>query len=466
MPVHRRILIIGLDCAEPELVFDKWRNELSTIDSLMRQGVYTRLESCIPAITVPAWACMMSSHDPGQLGIYGFRNRADHSYARMSVANSRSITVPRLWDILGRVGRRVGVVGVPQTYPVTSVNGDLVSCFLTPNAQVQFTYPLSLKHDIARWIEGEFLMDVPNFRSEDKESILKNIYRMTDQHFTVCRRLLERKRYDLFMTVDMGVDRIHHAFWKHMDPRHPKYIPESSFAYAIRDYYRFVDEKIAELLRLVNDDTIVLIVSDHGAKAMKGGFCLNEWLINEGYLVLTEYPDTPMSLEQCRVDWSHTHAWGAGGYYGRLFLNIAGRDPDGIVAPGDADRLRSEITTKLESLLDHNGTIMGTRVFWPEAIYHEVRGFAPDLIIYFGDLNWRSVGSIGGKTLYTFENDTGPDDANHAQYGIFILYDPRQAGGGRYIDTMSIYDVAPTLLHLLDMQAPSSMIGKVRDLWA
>jgi predicted AlkP superfamily phosphohydrolase/phosphomutase len=108
---------------------------------------------------------------------------------------------------------------------------------------------------------------------------------------------------------------------------------------------------------------------------------------------------------------------------------------------------------------------MGTRVFWPEAIYHEVRGFAPDLIIYFGDLNWRSVGSIGGKTLYTFENDTGPDDANHAQYGIFILYDPRQAGGGRYIDTMSIYDVAPTLLHLLDMQAPSSMIGKVRDLW-
>ena len=75
-----------------------------------------------------------------------------------------------------------------------------------------------------------------------------------------------------------------------MDARHPKYVPGSPFASAIYDYYRYIDGKIAELLALVTDDTIVLVVSDHGGKAMMGGICLNEWLIQEGYLVLHEYP--------------------------------------------------------------------------------------------------------------------------------------------------------------------------------
>src|SRR5947199_3242270 len=126
----QRLLIIGLDCAAPELVFDTWHDELPTLNRLMNQGVYTRMESCIPAITVPAWACMMSSRDPGQLGIYGFRNRADRSYDRMVTATSRDIRVPRLWDYIGQAGKRVGVVGVPQTYPVAPVNGELVSWFL------------------------------------------------------------------------------------------------------------------------------------------------------------------------------------------------------------------------------------------------------------------------------------------------------------------------------------------------
>ena len=70
----------------------------------------------------------MSSRDPGQLGVYGFRNRADHSYNNMITASSRSLDVPRLWDLLGDAGKRVGVIGVPQTYPVSPVNGELGEC--------------------------------------------------------------------------------------------------------------------------------------------------------------------------------------------------------------------------------------------------------------------------------------------------------------------------------------------------
>lgn len=430
----------------------------------MEQGVYGRMESCIPAITVPAWACMMSSRDPGQLGVYGFRNRADYSYDNMNIATGASINAPRLWDLLGEAGKRVGVIGVPQTFPVRPVNGELVSCFLTPSARSQFTHPPVLKDEIAAWIDGEMLMDVANFRSTDKAQTLRDIYTMAEQHFEVCKRLLQRERYDFFMTVDMGVDRIHHGFWKEMDPRHPRYEPGSPFADAIHDYYVYVDGKITELLALIDDQTVVVVVSDHGGKVMHGGICLNEWLIQQGYLVLEEYPPALMPIERCRVDWSRTTAWGAGGYYGRLFLNVKGREPEGIILEDAYEQVRDEISAKLAALPDHEGRALATRVFKPEAIYHDTRNVPPDLLIYFDDLNWRSVGSIGKRAIYTFENDTGPDDCNHAQYGIFICCDPARPGGGRRIDDISIYDIAPTLLRLLDQPAPPQMIGRVRNL--
>ncbi|HWQ16158.1 MAG TPA: sulfate adenylyltransferase [Roseiflexaceae bacterium] len=463
-PPNRRMLVIGLDCAAPELVFDAWRADLPTLAGLMARGAYGRLESTIPAITVPAWACMMSGCDPGQLGFYGFRNRADYSYERMSIANARAVTHPRVWNLLSDAGRRVATVGVPQTYPVQPVNGQMVSCFLTPSAKSQFTYPAELRHEIAGWIGGELLVDVPNFRSEDKDQILADIYRMADQHFTICKRLLARERYDYFMTVDMGVDRIHHAFWKHMDPAHPKHVPGNRFQRAIHDYYVYVDGKIAELLALVDDDTVVLVVSDHGAKAMVGGICINEWLIREGYLTLKEYPAQVAPLEKCEVDWARTKAWGAGGYYGRLFLNVRGREPNGTIAPQDYERERATLMARLAAIPDPDGRPIGTQVFRPEEVYTEINNIPPDLVIYFGDLGWRSVGSVGLDSVWTFENDTGPDDANHAQHGIFILYDPRNPGGGRQLEGLRIYDVAPTILALLGQPAPEGIRGKAMDL--
>jgi predicted AlkP superfamily phosphohydrolase/phosphomutase len=83
------------------------------------------------------------------------------------------------------------------------------------------------------------------------------------------------------MTVDMGIDRIQHAFWKFMDPRHPKHPPGNPYEQAIHDYYVHVDARLAELLELVPDETLVLVVSDHGAQAMLGGICVNEWLLQE-----------------------------------------------------------------------------------------------------------------------------------------------------------------------------------------
>lgn len=455
-----RLLIIGLDCMEPSLVFEQWRSDLPHLSRLMEQGSYGRLESSIPAITVPAWSCMMSGRDPGELGIYGFRNRLDRSYNRMGIADGRAVKVPRLWDYLGEAGWKVAVLSVPGTSPPPSVNGVLVSCFLTPNLESPFTYPDALATQI-RSEMPDFILDVPEFRSEDKAQILENIYRLCNQRFTLAERLLVQENPDFLMLVDMGVDRIHHSFWKPMDPSHPEHQPGSPYAHAIHDYYCHVDQRVGQLLAHCSPDTAVLVVSDHGARALMGGFCVNEWLIQQGYLVLKTPPEGVISLDEADIDWSRTQAWGAGGYYGRIFLNVQGREPQGIIPFADYDRLRRELAAQFLEVSSPTGSPWHNQVFIPQETYQRVRGVAPDLLVYFDQLAWRSIGTVGSNQLYTTGNNTGPDDANHAQQGLFIFHDPLTAKGGQRVDGAQLYDVVPTLLHRYGLAFPNDLRGKV-----
>jgi len=123
--------------------------------------------------------------------------------------------------------------------------------------------------------------------------------------------------------------------------------------------------------------------------------------------------------------------------------------------------VRDELSVGLKAIPDENGHAIGTQVFRPEELYKEVRGVAPDLIVYFGDLYWRSVGMVGGAKIHTFENDTGPDGANHAENGIF-LFRPANGDlpGGRRIDGVRIIDIAPMILQLFGLPVPGDMEGK------
>ena len=455
----KKVCVIGLDCAPPDLVFEKWRNELPILRGLMERGIYGPLESTVPPITIPAWTAMVTSKNPGRLGLYGMRNRKDYSYDGMIFANSLLVKEDTLWDILSRAGKKVTLIGIPQTYPPKPVNGHMVTCFLTPDTNSNYTYPQSLKEEIRSWV-GEYLFDADNFRTEEKEKLLEKIYEMTEKQFNVALHLQTEKEWDLFMMVEMGIDRIHHAFWKFHDPRHARYEPGSKFEHAIRDYYIYVDRKIGDLLSRLDSETVVLVVSDHGAKAMAGGVCVNEWLMQRGYLHLKEKPEKVIPLSKAKVDWKRTLAWGEGGYYSRVFLNVKGREPEGVIDPSDYERVRDELRRGLEAITDERGDNIGTKVYKPEEVYSEMRRVPPDLIVYFGNLSWRSVGSVGLGTTLTFENDTGPDDANHDTHGIFIMAGQGIERSGQR-EGMKILDVAPTVLSLMGIEVPRDMEGKV-----
>lgn len=450
--IPNRLFVIGLDCFDPTLTFDRWLDDLPNLRALTEQGTYGRLESTIPPITVPAWTCMLSGKDPGQQGFYGFRNRSDYSYEQMDIATADQIRFPRVWDLVSQAGEQSIVIGVPQTYPVKPINGIVVSSFLTPSTLSAYTHPPAFKEEI-REVLGEYMLDVPNFRTEDKVRLLQDIYRMSRQRFDLVEHLLRtRPAWKFFMFVDMGPDRAHHGLWKYMDPGHPKYLRGSPYENTIFKYYQFIDARIGRLLDMLSEETAVLVMSDHGAQAMQGGICINDWLIEQGYLALLDKPGGIVSLDQCEIDWSQTRAWGAGGYYGRIFLNIQGREREGTVAASQVEGLKDEIAGKLGTLTDPEGQQIGTHIYHPERVYAEIHNIPPDLIVYFGDLAWRSIGSVGNKTIHVFDNDSGPDDANHAQHGMYILRHPGQPEAQKQDHTWRA--IAPTMLQLLGMDVP------------
>jgi predicted AlkP superfamily phosphohydrolase/phosphomutase len=291
--------------------------------------------------------------------------------------------------------------------------------------------------------------------------VLGRIHDKSRKHFAVAKHLLKTRPWDFFMMVEMGTDRIHHAFWSHMDPASPKYEKGNRFENAILEFYEYCDREVGEILSLLPRDTTVLVVSDHGARSLTGGICFNEWLIKNGYLALKQYPDKPTPMNQLEIDWSRTKAWGDGGYYGRLFMNVKGREPQGIIEPADYEKVRDELVAGIEAITDPSGRNIGTRAYKPQEIYREVRNVAPDLMVYFGNLDWRSIGTVGSRSIHTFENDTGPDDANHDWHGIFMMKTPAgtpQPKGEQ--QGLRLYDVAPTVLKLSGLTPPPEMIGR------
>lgn len=454
----KRVLVIGLDCAPPELLFDRFADKLPNIRRMLDDGVYARMESSHPPITIPAWMVMATSKNAGRLGVYGFRHRKPGTYNDIWLANSHSIKEKTVWDILGEHDKKVVVVGVPPAYPPKPVNGALISCFMTPGADKDYTYPRGLKQEIERLV-GEYILDVV-FRTDEKDKLLKQLHEMTKQHFTVLRYLAKTKPWHFFMFVEIGVDRVHHAFWKYFDKEHHLYEPNNKYENAILDYYKLIDSEIGKLLKLVDDNTSVMIVSDHGAKRMKGAFCVNQWLIEKGYLKLKKTPPPGTPLTKAEVDWSKTQAWGWGGYHARMFFNVKGREPKGVIEPKDYDKFKDQITEDLKAIRGPKGEKWNTKVYTPEEIYPNGIGDYPDLTVYFDDLSWRSAGTLGYDSYYLPENDKGPDDAVHSHYGAFIYYDPQRKMGGKKIRDISLLDFAPTVLKVMGIQVPKDMEGK------
>lgn len=465
MQKPKKVVMIGLDGLNPDLVY-QWKGELPNLSKLMEEGIHGNIKSTVPPITPQAWSCILTGKNPGHFGYWDFTYRDDYSYGQSELVNSRvrDERVDTIYEILSGYNKKVAIINVPVTYPPPEIPGGYsISSFMIPNLNKQFTHPASLKKKIEKII-GQYIIDAStsdmNFRQMDKEVVLKRIYDMDKQRFELTKYFIKEKKCDFVFTVIMGTDRMPHLFYRYFDKNHRRYTPHPKYESALKNHYKFCDESIGEILNLVDDNTAMIVTSDHSVQRLDGRINLNEWLIKEGYMKLRKRPERPTSLMQVDIDWSQTKAW-ATGFTGQLYLNVKGRESQGIVDSQDYERLLGELAEKLKAIIDEKGESLDTKVYRRKDIHSgEYAKFGPDLFVYFDNCYWNISELIGYDSIYSYDTPKGPDDGGHGPFGFFAMAGKGVPKRGKVSDA-DLLDIAPTVLHLFGVTIPQDMEGKV-----
>lgn len=494
-----RALVIGLDGADWRLL-EPWlqAGHLPTLSRLITSGARGALRSTIRPESSVAWSSFSTGVNAGKHGVFGFVEQVPGSYS-FQLANGNSVRARRFWEVLGDEGRVVWICNVPFTYPPAPVNGLLVSGMLTPGPDVAFTHPPDLQGWLLNHFE-QYQFDVTPSAGEH-DALIASVRAITQQQRKAALLLMGKQPWDLGMVVFTGPDRLQHFLWACHDPAHP--LHQAGHARlcgsALLEHYQLLDAAIAEILDNLPPNTLVLVMSDHGFNGCARRFYVNRWLGQRGYLALhgantwrlrlaamtsrlgsvgwirrlkrallpARWGSTTLrsAMFVRAVDWSHTRAYF--GPDGGLRINLAGREPEGIVDPHELDALRQELRQRLLALTDPDtGRPALSGVFGQEELYQgPFTDKAPDLIlepqrdnpasghnlVLDGSLEHPQAPRFGSSAPYT---------ANHTLDGVLIAWGPGIIPG-QQITGAQIVDLAPTLLAALGVPIPDTVDGRV-----
>lgn len=501
-----RILVIGLDGATFDLI-KPWAaaGYLPTLSRLMRDGAYGTLQSTLPPMTAPAWTSFATGTNPGKHGLYDWVAREPDSY-RFTPVTAVDGQAPTLYTLLSGAGRRVCTLNIPMTYPPLPVAGVMVSGLPAPTVQSGITYPPELYQEILQAVGDYMLYPDPGqaYSNSGITAFLERLYRCTDLRAQTFAYLRQREPWDFAMLVFNGTDTICHALWKYMDRNHPLHDPRTfaKFGSAIRDYYHYVDGHLANIVETLDDDTTLIIMSDHGFGPFHKFIHVNNWLIQEGlmhlkpglrsrlkgalfrrgfspmnvYNILMQFGFGALKREVVRgqgqgllktlflsfedIDWPRTEAYSLGNI-GQIRINLVGREPFGCVQPGAAyERVRERVVARLAELRDpETGEAVVETIYRREEIYNGPQlTHAPDIVFIPKRLEYFGFGEYEFGSHKIIEAMQRGISGTHRLNGIFLAYGtPIQPGVE--IETARIIDLAPTILYLLGVPIPDHMDG-------
>ncbi len=510
-----RLLIVGLDGATLDLI-KPWAAEgkLPALAALMQAGASGPLESTLPPVTSPAWPAFMTGKNPGKHGVFDFLRPSAGTF---EMVNASQIDGKLLWEILSDAGRSVGVLNVPITYPPRKVNGYLVPGLLSPDQGVT-TYPPDLlklyRAELGRY---RITPDV-QYSPASVDAFIADIHDLIDTQLRYALRLMQDRPTDVLMVHFLASDNASHALWRYMDSTHPLHDPALAPKYgdALLKVYQHLDEAAQSLIsnfqpfdfaqgRLPNSkrqtpNTNVIVMSDHGFGPLHKTVNLNVLFLQAGLMHLKPHALTRlryamfkrgltpkgvyrmlerMSLQnvtarvsrQTRnqvvskflsfedVDWSRTVAY-AMGHVGQVYLNLKGREPEGIVEPSAYHATRQKVVDVLKTLHDPQSDrpLVDRIILREEAAWGPYLDRSPDLHLVLD--GYRAIAfplfATEGKVVTP---QIRGDSGCHRLHGIFIGSGPAFAGAS--IDGARITDLAPTILHILDVPVPSDMDGRV-----
>lgn len=505
-----KILVLGLDGATFDLI-KPWAaaGYLPTLKRIMDEGAHGSLRSTTPPMTGPAWTSFATGVNPGKHRLYDWIARDEGRYT-FSPVTSLDMEAPTLYSLLSEAGRRVCALNIPMTYPPTPVNGVMVSGLPAPSTKVQITYPPNLYNEIIGAVGDYILYPDPGqaYSEAGVDAFLARLYRTTDLRIQTLDYLRSREAWDFAMVVFNGTDTISHAMWKYMDNTHPLHDPAAALKYgnAIRDYYAYLDGKLARYVDELPDDTTLIVMSDHGFGPFHKFIHVNNWLLQEGFMatnrgVMTNvkrtmfrYGFSPMNVydtmmrfglgalkrEVVRgqgqgllktfflsfedIDWSRTQAYSLGNV-GQVYINVAGREPQGCVQPGaEYERVRSEIMAKLQSLRDpESGELVVESIYRREELYQgDYLEKAPDIVFLPRRLEYFGFGEYEFGSHKIIESMRRGISGTHRMNGVFMAYGAAIQPGS-LVENASLYDLAPTILRLMDEPVSEQMDGRVLE---
>ena len=465
-----RLIVLGIDGAGFELI-DPWLADgtLPNLAAIKMYGAYGDLISVLPPVTSPNWKAYSTGKNPGKLGIFWWEN-ADWVNQRIHFPSERLGLNREIWDYMGEAGLTVGIAGMPTTYPPKKVNGFLIAG--AEASEVNFTYPARLQE----MITAEGWRNLPRLSVEverGKASI--EIHDIIEKQLSITEKLADEYKVDFLQTTIFPINIMQHYLWN---------ADETKKGWQIIDMH---------LGKLMSQGCDIILMSDHGSNRIEYVFNINSWLVQQGYLkfnlgftsilntiginqqnmmrLLTKLkmlslvkkvvskrirhslPDASEGIRRenkaRKIDWKKSKALASG--QGPVYINPC-------LSAEEINTIKDEITRKLESLVNpFTGQKVAEKVYTREEIYKgQYLSEAPDLVIDQAK-GVHIPGGIGHKDIFVSPQRW---QAENKRAGLFMAYGPTIKQGIN-IDSPSILDLAPTILHLLELPVPDDIDGRV-----
>ncbi|HEX9793601.1 MAG TPA: alkaline phosphatase family protein [Planctomycetota bacterium] len=521
---RKRVVYVGIDGGSWNLIAPMVEDGLlPNLGAAIKGGVASYLTSTVPVNSSVAWASFMTGTRPGKHGVFFFREQRWESHHR-PVISFESIKAPTVFRIASEHGKKVVVLYFPLTYPVEKVNGVMLGGLLTPDRDSDFIHPPEMREELRRAV-GDVPSDNEAEKifhsSGDFKAAEASIYHVVEQTTRIAEHLLEAEGPDLLAIVYRGVDLMSHQAWCFQDPewaaKNPG--PAASGSLLVRKVYQAVDAGIgrvrarAKALEKPGEQTVFVCSSDHGFGPITWRFYLNKWLVDNGYLVLKrgnalgrfkmwtsrklqgamrraglqswwsargrQFTVSVEATIQDMVDWSKTRAYSAvSGGEDIVLINLKGRNPQGVVEPGaEYEELRDEIVRKLAQVRADDGTQIYPDVFKREELWGGPQLYrAPDIqALPFESSVLPAAAPVHARLVEPVE-DGRP--AMHRIQGMLIAEGPGLQAGVRISDPFKtdprdpallderhphVWDMGPTLLHLLGLPVEDYMDGRVLE---
>ncbi len=497
--MNNRVIVLALDGVTFDLI-EPWvaQGHLPNLAQLIKSGAYGRMTSTIPPITGAAWSTFQTGVNPGRHGVFDWLVRQPKSY-HLTPVSSRSISQTLLWEYLSAHAKRVGVIGVPVSYPARPVEGFMLTDLLTPEGE-NYATPSSLRDEIDNKLGGYPVMP-DHWRGRHAASRwVARLKSSLEQRIKIALYLMETQPWDFLTVHMMETDSVQHQMWHLLDgEERAVYRAYGVSGNPILEIYQQADQAVGEFIKRAPDAT-VFVISDHGFGPLHYNIHLNCWLLNHGYLKLNKNPATLLKqigyklgltayninyfaeeskllergaklrhievhelfgryfLSMQNIDWSKTRAYSYGNV-GQVFLNLKGREPEGMVELSDSKKILNEIAEGLRNLKNPiNGEKAIARVYHKEEIYHgEKLDQSAELILAPAD-KYMAIGTsefLANRAVTPAYAGSGW----HRPEGIFIAAgNPIQPG---LLSGLAIVDMFPNLVCAMGLPLPDTLDGKL-----